>query len=475
MNEPRAHQKELEGDQRKQEQDSKACRLVKRARVKPSPVRKTALQILAQAESDLADVGDLLNAAQAEGMRDARDRGLLMELVYGVLRQRGLLDAHIDAVCRVRSLPPALRHLLRLGLYQLLFLDRIPPFAAVSTAVDLAKEIGGAGAGRLVNALLRNVLRNTSALPLPDPIREPIRHIAIAHSHPEWLVARWMRRWGTEKTIALCQHNNTPPPVTLRVNALKTDRATLAAQWTLEGVTVQPTPHAPDGLYVSGVSVAALSAFNSGAFYAQDEGAQLISYLVDPQPGETILDFCAAPGGKTTHLAERMGGRGRVVATDVSQERCVRLRENVMRLGTPGVSVVSPEAALAGYYDRILIDAPCSALGVLRRVPEGKWNKTEGLIADFAQTQIRILLQVAPRLRPGGRLVYATCSTEEEENARVVAALSAACPDMTLECPTESLPASARQFVNARGFFTTAFNASKMDVFFAARWVKIAP
>jgi 16S rRNA (cytosine967-C5)-methyltransferase len=420
------------------------------------------------------DLGALLDQSLTRCSLSKEDRSLLRELVFGVVRQRGYLDWQIDRLSKVPRLAPAVRNILRLGAYQLLFLDRIPPFAAVSTAVDLAKEASGIAGGRLVNGLLRSLIRGKEApLPLPDPAREPIRHLSVAHSHPEWLIEKWLTQWGEARTVALCLHNNTPPPVTLRVNILKTTRERLAADLAAEGASsVVPTVHAPQGLQVKGVHVATLASFQRGEFYVQDEGAQLVSFLVAPKPGEAILDFCAAPGGKALHLAELAHGRGNITATDIDVSRLTQLRENLRRLQTPGISVLPAPGALLGRYDAIVVDAPCSALGILRRIPEGKWNKSPDSISTSAKVQYQILEQVAPRLKMGGRLIYITCSTEPEENEAVVERFSVAHPDLRLEHLSGRLPPSLEPFVTPSGCFTTFPNSDSMDHFFAARWVK---
>ncbi|MGB3941396.1 MAG: RsmB/NOP family class I SAM-dependent RNA methyltransferase, partial [Candidatus Manganitrophaceae bacterium] len=245
-----------------------------------------------------------------------------------------------------------------------------------------------------------------------------------------------------------------------------------------EGATVTLSFLSPGALFIKGVAVSTLPSYKEGLFYIQDEGAQLISYLLDPRPGETILDLCAAPGGKTTHLAERSGGKARIVATDASADRLATIQENLMRLQTPGVAVESLTNATASgrLHDRILIDAPCSAVGILRRIPEGKWKKPPSIVAEYARIQRTILETAVAHLKVGGRLVYATCSTEPEENEMQVAAFEAAHPELKREDPSGSLPEPARKYVrkdlNNRDYFTTCFNSDKMDQFFAVRWIK---
>lgn len=404
---------------------------------------------------------------------DQRDQALITELVYGVFRQRGFLDWQIDRFSRVKKINFTIRFILRMALYQLLFLDRIPDYAAVDTSVAIAKKKEGIAAGRFVNGLLRNVIRSKAYLPKPS-LEPLVSFIAVTTSHPEWMVRRWLARFGEEETMRLCQSNNEVPPMTLRVNRLKTKREKLCNELIEAGGRAKPTGLSQEGLVVKGLSVVSLPAFNRGEFYIQDEGAQLIAYLVDPKPGERILDLCAAPGGKTSHLAELSGGKATIHATDIDSNRLRLLKENLDRLGTPGITVEALSSALSSdrLYDRILIDAPCSALGILRRIPEGKWWKEPSIINTNAVLQLEILESAFTHLKGDGHLVYVTCSTEVEENEEVVAAFSKQHPELVLEDPSSSLPLPARKYVNEQAYFTTQVNSDKIDQFFAVRWIK---
>jgi len=442
-------------------------------RKRPQNVRKTALFLLSKLGEGEEDLSLLLDRCLQKNGFAPKDKALLTELVYGVLRQKGYIDWLIDRFSKVKAIQRPIRQILRIALYQLLFLDRVPFYALVNTAVELSKEAGGAGAGRFVNGLLRNLIRQKEALPRPDPASSAA-FISVMESHPQWMVERWLARWGEEKTLALCRANNEPPPMTLRVNRLKTTRARLLAELEALGACVRPCTLSPDGLVLKGLSIRSLPAFDQGEFYVQDEGAQLISCLLAPRPGEAILDLCAAPGGKTSHLAELSGGKAEIIATDIRPERLALLRENIQRLGTPGVRVEAMSEALSArrQYDRILIDAPCSALGVLRRIPEGKWHKPPSIVSSMARTQLELLEKAWPLLKTGGRLLYATCSTEEEENEALSAVFMRRHPEMVLEDPSESLPRAARRYVSRAGYFSSLPNSECMDHFFALRWLK---
>lgn len=403
---------------------------------------------------------------------EAKDSAFLTELVYGVFRRRGFLDWQIHHFSKTGRMKSQVRNILRLGLYQLLFLDRVPPYAAVNTAVGLAKSCCGRSSGAFVNAVLRNIVRAKGALPTPGQ-NNPAEFIAVTESHPEWMVRRWLDRFGEAATVSICRANNEQPPMTLRVNVLKTHRDKLYDELTKAGGHLRKTAISPDGLIVKGLSLHSLPAFRSGEIYVQDEGAQLITYLIDPQAGENILDLCAAPGGKMSHLAERSGGKAAIVATDIDERRLSLIRENINRLHSPACRVEKIEDALAPdrFYDRIVVDAPCSALGILRRIPEGKWWKKPDIIAESARKQAALLEKALLHLKPKGRLVYITCSTEAEENEAIAAGFSERHPKMVIEDPAPSLPDPARKYVNAMGYFTTAANSDKMDRFFAVKWM----
>jgi 16S rRNA (cytosine967-C5)-methyltransferase len=409
------------------------------------------------------------------------DRALVTELVYGVLRQRGYLDWAIGlfAVEGGRRQSVRLKNLLRLGSYQILFLDRIPVSAAVNESVRLAKTLGSGPVAGFVNAILR-ALSRAEAIALPNPDGDPVLYLSVKYSHPEWLVRRWLSRLGRERTAALCASDNEIPPVTVRINPLRTTREALAAELKREGIGVTPCRVSSAGLMLRGVGdLTGLPAYRRGAFYVQDEAAQLIGRIVDPKPGERILDLCAAPGGKSTHLAELMGDRGEVVAADADAKRLERIVQNIERLGLASVRSVAADAtrdpaALGDRpYDRILVDAPCSGLGILRRNPEAKWYKTEDAVTGMAARQRKILDRVPPLLKPGGVLVYSTCTTEPEENENVIGDFLDGHQDFRLET-IHSDAFEGSDLVTPEGYVNTLVNPYQMDHFFAARLMKQA-
>jgi len=435
--------------------------------------RETALTILCRTEEGIFVDAQLALARQK---LDARDSAFLLELVYGTLRNRALLDWTLNRFSAkpIDTTDTRTRNILRLAAYQMLFLDRVPVSAAVNTAVELAKVHGNKHG--YVNGLLRGLDRKRSTIGQPDHA-DPIVRLAIQYSHPLWLVRRWVARYGAEATETLLQANNQPAPLTIRANTLKTTRQALRIALEAEGVTVAETDHAPAGLNILTTPqwLRTLQAYRDGWFVVQDQAAQLISLLLSPQPGELVLDACAAPGGKTTHLAELMRDQGGVVALELDASRMVRIRENSRRLGMTSIAPVQGDATTyhEGSYDRVLIDAPCSGLGVLRRHPDGRWNKTEQTVDEHASLQRRILQNCASLLKPGGTLVYATCTTEPAENVDVIDwFLAGPGSSFRIDDPRPQLPQAAAALVDNRGFFRTVPNAPTLDGFFGVRLVK---
>jgi 16S rRNA (cytosine967-C5)-methyltransferase len=370
------------------------------------------------------------------------DRGLCQELVYGIVRWQATLDWLIDRKTGNRPQKPVLRLLLQLGLYQLFWLQRIPSHAAVHETVELGKKMGFATQAGFLNAILRGYSREREAtLAALDNLKQT--DLALGYSHPAWLVERWQARWNTAQTAQLLQWNNTPPPTYARLNLLKTDFAGLTAAWQNEGVDFrQRELDWPDGNTVfelhSHPPLTECPSFQRGFFYVQDPSTLLAVNELDPQPGETILDLCAAPGGKTAYIAQRMQNRGRIAARDIQPERLKLVRENCERLGVTCVDF--PDTAPPPQFDRILVDAPCSNTGVMRRRVDLRWRIKPEEIDRLRHSQETLLAEAAKQLKPGGTLVYSTCSLEPEENEAVTQNFLKTHPDFRLERERQLLP-----------------------------------
>ncbi len=436
--------------------------------------RALALQVLAEVEARACFVdGPLAHRAALA----PNERARILNLVKGTLRWRGRIDYLLSALSArpLRSVSGPILNILRLGAYEILFCPEVPEWAAVNEAVELARSHGHAGHVRFVNGVLRNLARRREALPQPDA-SDTVAHLSVVQAFPEWLVTRWCRRFGEAEAAELMRVCNQPPVLTLRVNTLKVSPAHCLEALRGAVSCVRAHPWIPEALIVEGAgSVSDLPGYAAGWHYVQDPGAMLVSYLLDVQPGERVLDACAAPGGKSTHLAQLMGDRGEIIALESDVARIERIRENTRRLGIRSILAQHGDAistAFAKPFDRVLVDAPCSGLGTLRRHPEGKWQKEEGDLLRHQQRQLAMLTNIGGAVKKGGTLVYATCSTEPEENEDVVERFLQAQPAFAVEfAPTGLLP-EMRKMIDRRGFFHAYPHRHDSDGFFGVRLIK---
>jgi 16S rRNA (cytosine967-C5)-methyltransferase len=410
---------------------------------------------------------------------EERDRALISQLVQGVVRWRARLDWTIeqsaDFPFKKISLP--VLNLLRLALYQILFLDRVPESAAVNEAVKQAKKTQPPYVVSFVNAVLRKACRSKNQISFPDRANSPVEYLSAFYSYPEWLVRKWIREWGIDFAEALLEAQNRVPALTVRTNPFKINRSDLIDRLEAEsGLLGKPTPYSPQGIRLSDFRgrVDQDKAFQDGLFQVQDEAAQLTSILLSPVAGESVLDLCAGYGGKTTHLGELMGDRGKVIALDMNRTRLVSLATNAARLGIRSVLLIAADASkdipslFRVRFDRIMVDAPCSGLGVISRHPDGKWNKKEEDIPRLAQLQKAILHSACSLLRRGGTLLYVTCTLSREENEEVVEACLAGNKDMARVDLRDRAPLWARDLIDAQGFLRTFPHLHGMDGFFGA-------
>lgn len=355
------------------------------------------------------------------------DRSLITELVYGTVKYQAKLDWLIkETVKNAEKLERGPRLLLRLSFYQLLFMDKIPPFAVTNEAVKLAKKYFHSGVASLINGVLRNYLRNPEKMVLPDMQKNPVEYLEVVYSHPRWMLERWLKRYGWEKTKKICEFNNTPADLWIRVNTLKCSRQELALKLKAEGCKVSFSSLVPEGILLqSAPSLVTLPSFQKGLFTVQDESSMLVAHIVNPLPKQKVLDVCAGPGGKTTHLAQLMKNQGEILACDVHQHRLRLIKDNAERLGVDIIKTKLLDATridreLTSQYKFVLVDAPCSGLGVLRRRPDSRWRKQPEEVLELSRLQRQILNSVYHLLAPGGRLIYSTCTLEPEENEEVI-------------------------------------------------------
>ena len=405
------------------------------------------------------------------------DRALVCELVYGVVRRQRTLDALIDLLGTklARQQPIELRLILQLGLYQLRYCDRIPESAAVNTSVELAKINGMDKLAGVVNGLLRNYLRQTVK---EDPLKlppEPVSRLGILHSFPDWIVSNWLEQLPIEETDKLLSCFNRSPQIDLRVNILKTtvDQVTNALE--TAGIFVTTIPHLPQALRLTSHvgAIDKLPGYREGWWIVQDSSAQLVTHLLDPQPGETIIDVCAAPGGKTTHIAELMGDRGRIIALDRHAKRLDRVRANCDRLQLTSIQLQTGDSRQFNFVeqaDKVLLDVPCSGLGTLHKRPDIRWRQTPAKIAELVRLQRELLAVAATWVKPKGILVYATCTINLLENEKVIQSFLEDNPDWSLKPPILDFPAS--HFVTSTDWIKVYPHQHDMDGFFMAKLQK---
>ena len=444
-------------------------------------VRQLASEILFKVDTRKAYADVLLDHCLKDTALSDRDRALLTELAYGTLRWRGKIDAQLNLYLRssLEDTDPFIRNLLRVAFYQLLFLDKIPNYAAVNEAVQLARAHGGNRVAGFVNAVLRNFLREKDRTAEPQPSNNWQATLATEHSHPQWLIKKWLDYFGSDETVALMKANNEIAPLVLRVNSCRSSREALLVLLSKSGILAVPTRWSPVGISVKSRSpVDQVPGFQEGSFQVQGEASQLVSYLLSPQKGERILDACAAPGGKTTHIAELIGDVGELIALDKSEKGIDKIRENAARLGLMSLRAAKSDlshwlpAELRNPYDRILVDAPCSGLGTLRSHPEIKWHRNETDIKRLSHLQRNIVDQVVHYLKPGGVLVYSTCTLTKDENENVVEDFLKHHKQFVLDDAAGYLPREASSLVGG-SYYIALPHRHDTDGFFAARMSKI--
>lgn len=407
-------------------------------------VRDAALSILLSVDQNQAYSNLLLNQTINKYQIEAKKRALLTELTYGTLQYKYTLDYYLEPFIRGK-IDPWVRWLLRLSVYQIVYLSKIPEHAIVNEAVEIAKRRGHKGIASMVNGILRSILR--MGIPSLDKIKDPIDRIAIETSHPRWIVEMFAEMYGLETTMDMLKANNLPPKQTVRVNTLKAtveDAIQLLADEDVQAVQSKVIPQC---LYLLSGQAARTEAFKNGIITIQDESSMMPSIALNPKPGDRVLDLCAAPGGKTTHLAEIMKNEGSILATDIHPHKLDLIGENCARLGITIVDTAPIDGRKAAEllqpesFDAILVDAPCSGLGVIRRKPDIKYTKREEDFDRLHEIQTELLNNAVALLKPGGRLVYSTCTVNKKENEETVEALLASHPEMKL-APIQHLPVS---------------------------------
>jgi 16S rRNA (cytosine967-C5)-methyltransferase len=445
--------------------------------------RKISLAILNRLDKSKKNLdGVLENFSHKTDLLSKKDRSLLNALVFGVIRWRGRLDYIIGHISNIplNKINPNVLNIIRIGLFQIIFFSRIPVSAAVNTSVELAKSFSPPWAVGFVNAVLRNCARKFEQVPFPDRKKDPVCAIAAQSSFPQWLVERWFHRYGVEETSRLCDALNVIPPITVRTNTLKTNRENLYVSLEKEVEKIECTTYSTVGISFSTPSstIPQLTGFENGWFVVQDEAAQLIALMLDVRPGLTVLDACAGLGGKTGHIAQIMKNQGIIVAVDKDGKKLSRLAGEMKRLG---ISIVAPfafdlEKSLNlkdnDLFDRVLLDAPCSGIGVLRRNPDIKWATSKKNLTYYKKKQGLLLKNIASLVKPSGVLVYTVCSLEPEENEEVVEEFLSGHAEFKIKNLSGLLPDRQAPLLSKGWYLKTQPHKSNMDGFFSVCFQK---
>ncbi len=433
--------------------------------------RGTAVRLMNRVERSDAYLDRLIDAELRSTEMNELDKGLMVEIITGVVRWRMKLDWILTGFFHgnFTKAETNIKNALRVGLYQILFLDRVPNSAAVNESVEFIKRLRGQKVADLVNAVLRNIIRNIDNIRYPDPKEDRIQYLAVVESHPAWMVRRWVGRYGYDETAKMLKANNIPPDLTLRVNRLKIDFKYFLDRLE-EGQMQFERSQALDYFvrvhHMAGIGQSEM--FQKGFFVVQDESAGLAVKLLDPQPGDRVIDMCAAPGGKTTFIGELMRNLGEIVAVDRYESRLNLVRAACQRLGIANAHFVTADASELKTLpaDRVIVDAPCSGLGVLSKKPDAKWKREFLDLVSLVAIQEGILENAATLVKPGGVLVYSTCTIEPEENAELIQRFVTRHPEFSIEPASHFVPPAV---VNPDGAIETLPQRHGMDGSYAVR------
>jgi 16S rRNA (cytosine967-C5)-methyltransferase len=450
--------------------------------MKTDKPRKLALMILNGQARKFRSMDDTQERLLRQHNLDERDRAFINNLVQGVMRWRARLDWIIGRFSStpVSKIDEEVLNIVRIALYQIFFLDKVPESAAVNEAVNLARsEIKRPHIVSFVNGLLRTTCRQKNAIKFPDRKNDRRSYLCAYYSYPEWLADKWIRELGEEFTEELFKAQNDFPALNIRSNTLRTSRDELLETLARDGIHSKPAAYSPDGLILEGFRgrVDSLDAFRKGLFQVQDQAAQIVSRMLSVQPEDQVLDICSGLGGKATHLAELMGGMGRVICVDNDRNKLVKAMENAGRLGIDILTLVAADAlqvsSLFGHkFGRVMLDAPCSGLGVISRHPDIKWNRKADDIPRLGEIQKKLINAASAALKKGGELLYVVCAISREENEDVVRDFLERNSEMSLVNLRERVPEWCFNLIDDKGFYKTYPNIHNMDGFFAALFRK---
>ena len=439
--------------------------------------REVALRILVDINEKNAYSNIQLNKMDIE--MDSRDENLVREMVYGIIENRLYIDHIISKASKIKlkKIHPYILEILRIGIYQILFMDKIPDSAAVNESVKLAKKYGHKGTIGYVNGILRAITRDRAKFTNIDTSDE-IEYISIKYSHPKWMVERWVKEHGVEFTKELCKANNETPSLNIRVNTLKIDKEALVSNLMNQGIQLREGLYAQDCIiFDEANNITKLQEFKDGLFTIQDESSMLVAQIMDPSKGATVLDVCSAPGGKSTHMAQYMDNKGMIISRDIFDHKIRLIEDNANRLGIDIIKVENHDALirdedLVGKIDCLLLDAPCTGLGLIRRKPEIKWNRLEEDIILLSKLQYDIIDNIKDYVKPGGTLVYSTCTIEKDENINLINRFIQENPNFKLVNIEDRLKYKKNLNTLKEGYVQLFPHLHNTDGFFIAKMVK---
>lgn len=439
--------------------------------------RDIALQVIVEVNENSAYANlELDKALKNIELTDTRDKALITDLVYGTVKYKGRLDWIIDqfAKPKVKKMAPMIRNIIRMGLYQIIFLDKVPASAAINESVNLGRKYGHKGTIGFINGVLRNISRNLDKIKYPNKEAQPVDYLARFYSFPKWMIKKWVQDYGRENAEKLCIYFNQPAPLWIRTNTLKTTRQELKDQLENQNIKTEESTRAPEGLrLINNKGITQLASFGQGLFTVQDESSMLVSPVLNPQKNDVIIDACSAPGGKTSHIAQLMNNQGKIYALDIHQHRLDLVKENCTRLGVTNVETALIDAReisqhLHELVDGILIDAPCSGLGVLARRADARWQKKENDFEELSELQYQILISAAELVKAKGTLIYSTCTIDSRENTEVIERFLENNEDFYLDTSlNEYLPYHTEE--GQEGYIQYLPFIHQMDGFFIAR------
>ncbi len=442
--------------------------------------REIAINILKEINENEA-YSNISITRNIEDVENSLDESFIREIVYGVIENKLQIDWIIMQFSKIKlkKIAPTIIEILRAGVYQIIFMDRIPDSAAVNESVKLAKKYGHKGSVGFVNALLRNISKNKNNIKLPEKDKSPIEFLSIKYSHPQWMIKKWIEDFGLDFTENLCIANNDKPKLNIRVNTLKISKQELINKLANRGFILSEGKYANDCIIIDNpIRITNTDEFKNGLFQIQDESSMLVAQIMNPKPGDFVIDVCSAPGGKTTHIAQKMENKGKIIARDIHEHKLNLIKDNVARLGTSIIQLEKYNATnldenLTEKADCCLVDAPCSGLGLIRRKPDIKWHKVEDSLSEITKLQYEILVNSSMYVKKGGILVYSTCTIQKEENIWLMKKFLEGNKEFRLISFQDLIDNEELKKQAINGYIELYPNINGTDGFFIAKLIKI--